>query len=82
MSSDYEWCLSRQAAERIIHLSPRLRRSMLDALDVIPGQPPKDPAATFTGANGQIYFVADIKSRIVTYTIDHAVKRIDVIAIE
>jgi len=82
MSSDYEWSLSRQAAERIIHLPPKLRRAMLDALDAIPSQPPNDPAATFTGTNGQVYFVTAIQSRIVTYTIDHAVKRIDVIAIE
>lgn len=82
MSSHYEWTLSRQAAERIIHFPMRKRQVMLDALDSISDQAPQDPKAAFTGSNGQNYFIVSIKQRVITYTIDHAVKRIEVIAVE
>ena len=82
MSSDYEWARSRQAAERIIHLPSKERRSLFDALDKIAEVPEAESPPTFKGDDGQNYYIRSFKNRIITYRFDHAFKRVDILAIE
>jgi len=41
-----------------------------------------EPAASFTGAEGEEFAISTLEKHVITYHVDHAVKLVSIIAIE
>ena len=82
MSGDYEWCLSRQAVERLIQFPPRRRRAMIDRLDRWVKAPHRIKGENLTTPGGRKLLIVPHQGQIFTLYIDDAVKRLEVLALE
>lgn len=82
MSLEYGWDISKQATERIISL-PKIRRNkLIDLFDSLAKGLEDYSESEFVDQFGAIHHVATLESSVITYSVDHPVKLIHIIAIE
>ena len=82
MSTDYDWDLSRQAVERLLQAKLSERRALIECFDRLAAHPePIQGRATFT-LSGHAFHTIVLGSRVITYTVDHPVRRVHVLSIE
>ena len=78
----FDWSISRQGTERFLQLRAAERRKLLDHFDQLTAHVHVEPAASFTGSEGEEFAISTLEKHVITYHIDHAVKLVSIIAIE
>ncbi|MFP4166982.1 MAG: hypothetical protein ACLFUF_07450 [Opitutales bacterium] len=78
----YDWSISRQGAERFLQFRAAKRRKLLGHFDQLAANVHTEPAASFTGSEGEEFAINTLGKHVITYHVDHAVKILYIIAIE
>ena len=78
----YDWSISRQSTERFLQLRAAERRILLDHFDQLAANVHLDPVANFTASDGKEFAISTVGKYVITYHVDHAVKMINITAIE
>jgi hypothetical protein len=78
----YDWSISRQSTERFLQFRAAERRKLLDHFDQLVANVHTEPAASFTGSEGEEFAISTLEKHVITYHVDHAVKMFNIIAIE
>ena len=81
-SSEFQWVAHRHAVERLLQLKPAERAAIMSECDRLASNPYVEPDATFRDAAGSPLATRIIGKRVVTCHVDHAVKQVQILAIE
>lgn len=82
MTTDYDWDLSRQAVERLLQAKLSERRALLECFDRLAAYPEIDEGRDSFNHDGHTFHVAVLGSRVITFAVDHPVRRVHVLSIE
>ena len=81
--SDYHWHLSKQVAEKLLSIrSMRIRRNFVDFFNILADEPDFEDDDWFENSEGIRFYVRPFNQWAITYQVDHAVKRVNIIFIE
>ena len=78
----YDWSISRQGTERFLQFRAAERRKLFDYFNQLAANAHMEPAASFTGSEGEDFSISTLEKHVITYHVDHAVKILNIIAIE
>jgi len=78
----YDWSISRQGTERFLQFRAAERRKLFDYFNQLAASPHTEPVASFTGSEGEEFAISTLEKHVITYHVDHAVKILNIIAIE
>jgi hypothetical protein len=78
----YDWSISRQGTERFLRFRASERRKLFDYFNQLAANAHMNPAASFTGSKGEEFSISTLERHVITYHVDHAVKMLNIIAIE
>lgn len=81
-SPEFQWVAHQRAVERLLALRPGERAVMISEFDRLAANPYAEPDASFHDAAGCPLSTRIIGKRVVTYHVDHAVKQVQILAIE
>ena len=82
MTTDYDWDLSKQAVERLLQAKLSERRALIECFDRLAAQPESDQGRTTFTQAGHAFHTVVLGARVITYTVDHPVRRVHVLSIE
>lgn len=78
MNSGYRWCLDDSAYAALASLRKRSQRKVMAAIEEIAANPFRAPAFTATDADGFEVGISCGAGCMITYRVDHAVKRVHI----
>lgn len=82
MSDDYGFVYHEQALERLLGMSRRTRQTLFTEMEVIRQRLEEAARDRFTDETGKVYYLHSTSRHHVTYLVDHAVKTVEIVAIE
>lgn len=82
-SDDYQWVAHQAAVQRILRLSSRERKKVLDRVQKLADSPHQiESEKSFSLPGESTYYVLTAGKHILTLQLDHAVKELRLLAVE
>lgn len=82
-SDDYQWVAHQAAVQRILRLSSRERRAVLDRVQMLANSPHEiETEKSFSLPGESPFYVLTAGKHILTLQLDHAVKELRLLAVE
>ena len=81
--SVYRWLASQQVVERVLSVrGSRQRQKLTDFFDRLTSDPEGLSESRFSDEEGNVYQLVTFERWLVTYHVDHAAKRVNLLALE
>jgi len=81
--SAYHWSASQQVVEKLLTIrGNRQRRKLTDFFDHLTSDPEGLREASFSDDEGNLYDLVTFERWLITYHIDHAAKKVNLLALE